>query len=124
MNEQQWQNLKVLTDEGYSFCISRADFSSITSTPFNKLYLLGFEVCTELALLKIGIYGWFKSGLVSVCVSKDIKEGYIRISNEKSNQNIIENIVHGKPLWSSAVPLDYLTSVEQLERLLKLKAFW
>lgn len=124
MNEQQWQNLTVLIEEGYSFCLSHINYIDILSMNMSTPESLGFEMCTERDLLKLGIYGWFMSGLITICVSKNVKEGYIRISKEKSNINIVENIINEKPIWSSAVPLDYLTSVEQLERLLKLKAFW
>lgn len=124
MNEQQWENLKVLIDEEYSFCLSSLDYISILSTKMLGPENSGFELCMERYLIKLGLVGWFRGGLVSIYVSKNIEEGYIRISSEKSNSNIIQNIVQGKSVWSSAVPLDYLTSVEQLERLLKLKAFW
>jgi hypothetical protein len=124
MNEQQWENLKVLIDEEYSFCLSYLDYISILSMKMSGPENSGFEMCTERDLIKLGLVGWFRSGLVAIYVSKNIEEGYIRISSEKSNSNIIQNIVQGKSVWSSAVPLDYLTSVEQLERLLKLKAFW
>lgn len=124
MNEQQWENLKVLIDEEYSFCLSYLDYISILSMKMSGPENSGFEMCTERDLIKLGLVGWFRSGLVAIYVSKNIEEGYIRISNEKSNDNIIQNIAQGKSVWSSAVPLDYLTSVEQLERLLKLKAFW
>ena len=124
MNEQQWENLKVLIDEEYSFCLSYLDYISILSMNMSGPENSGFEMCTERDLIKLGLVGWFRGGLVSIYVSKNIEEGYIRISSEKSNSNIIQNIVQGKSVWSSAVPLDYLTSVEQLERLLKLKAFW
>jgi hypothetical protein len=124
MNEQQWENLKVLIDEEYSFCLSYLDYISILSMKMSGPENSGFEMCTERDLIKLGLVGWFRGGLVSIYVSKNIEEGYIRISSEKSYSNIIQNIVQGKSVWSSAVPLDYLTSVEQLERLLKLKAFW
>jgi len=124
MNEQQWQNLKILIDEEYSICLSVHDYIDILSMNMSEPESSGFEMCTERDLIKIGLYGWFRNGLVSIYVSKNLEEGYIRISSEKSNANIIQNIVQGKSVWSSAVPLDYLTSIEQLERLLKLKAFW
>src|SRR5208283_4526947 len=117
MNEQQWQNLKILIDEEYSICLSVHDYIDILSMNMSEPESSGFEMCTERDLIKIELYGWFRNGLVSIYVSKNLEEGYIRISSEKSNANIIQNIVQGKSVWSSAVPLDYLTSIEQLERL-------
>ena len=120
MNDKEWQSIKAMIGAKLSFCTSISTFVDLTRINFSEVQKLGFEPCTERDLLKLGIYGWFNSGLVTCCVSKDVDAGNIKVFR-KTNEQPISNVCDG---WTPPLPAIDLDSMEKIDRILNLKAFW
>jgi hypothetical protein len=110
----EWDKLQFLIDADISFCVSIMTFTDLLKRSGSG-YDMGFDPCTSREVLKTGIYGWFKNGTVTVCVAKDVTPGMVKVFRE------------GKPIssgcegWSPVVPIDH---VDEIDRVLQLKAFW
>lgn len=118
MNKDQWKNFKSLVSAGVHICMSIADFTDILKN-HKESNVLGFDPITDREILRSGLYGYFRNGQVVICVSNDTPAGYFKciVSGSRPTDNKSSE-------WSEPMPIELISSLDEINRLAGLKAFW
>jgi hypothetical protein len=117
MNYTEYNNLIFLAENYKHICIHMSEYTDIITGQYWKL----MSLITEQKIIQTGLYGTLFSA--KLWVGRHITPGYVSVSNNGTITSIEEIWLNEEELskWSDQCPLKL---ANEMERALKLKAFW
>jgi hypothetical protein len=117
MNDTEYNNLILLAENYKHICINMSEYTGIITGQYWKL----MSLITEQKIIQAGLYGTLFSA--KLWVGRHITPGYVSVSNNGTITSIEEIWLNEEELskWSDQCPLKL---ANEMERALKLKAFW
>jgi hypothetical protein len=119
MNDTEYNNLIFLAENYKHICINMSEYAGIITGHFWNL--MGVDLITEQKIIQTGLYATLFSA--KLWVGKHIAPSYVSVSNNGTITSIEKIWLNEKELskWSDQCPLKL---ANEMERALKLKAFW
>jgi hypothetical protein len=117
MNDTEYNNLIFLAENYKHICINMSEYVGILIGQYWKL----MDLITDQKIIQTGLYGTLFGAKLWVGIH--IAPGYVSVSNNDTITSIEKIRLNEEELskWSDQCPLKL---ANEMERALKLKAFW